>query len=522
MTSASQSGGFEVWRNRFALTILLLSALSCSHKSTSGLSSISDAIRAARSHPESGQEVLLRGVVTYSQLQFGDCVIQDETGGVRVLLRKDQGTIEAGELVEARGLLRANGSPGLLVEPSISVLGRANLPPAREVALAGRGLDRMVNRRVSFSGTVESDIPDRPGTRLITIRSNGARAVVRARLSGSSYIDRLWDKEVRITGVLVRAENNRENESRVWGSDSALQVLKPAPDVQAIPAEPVRELTVRKRAVPDHRVRVRGVLKTGSGGLRIQDDTGEIDVRWNPEMGGSGEERHADLYGFVKFENGEPVLDQAAPVFPEKTQSREITTAFALHRLPLGAAALLIPVHLHAVVTFYDPVLGVLFVQDGTDGAFVQLKSPDGVKLHNGDLLDLKGFTTPGDFAPNVGGATPLVIGSAPMPDPETDVETIVSGAMDCRWVELKGIVQDAVGEKTDTIARVQWGDLSFNARISAPYQYVRGLIDHRVVIRGTIGSLFNSRRQLLGVQVFVPGPQFVQAVAEATLTFRL
>jgi hypothetical protein len=70
-----------------------------------------------------------------------------------------------------------------------------------------------------------------------------------------------------------------------------------------------------------------------------------------------------DVAGFLVWEHGHPVLDRAVTCRRRRGRRPDqspasgstLTTALAVHQLPLSAAQRGYPVHLRAVVTYFDP-----------------------------------------------------------------------------------------------------------------------------------------------------------------------
>ena len=194
-----------------------------------------------------------------------------------------------------------------------------------------------------------------------------------------------------------------------------------------------------------------------------------------------------------------------------------IRTAAEVHRLAPEKAALDFPVELIAVITFYDPLRNRFFVQDKTDGMYVQMKSVTNSSLRAGDLVKIIGVSHPGDFAPTVSRAEVSLLGKGLMPAAEPDVEAAFMGQRDSRWLTLRGVVQDVTETQSDVILNLVWGKHTFRAHVLAPIAEVRPLIDREIVIEGACGSLFNNRRQVLGIQLFVPGMKFIQPKSPPT-----
>jgi PAS domain S-box-containing protein len=186
-----------------------------------------------------------------------------------------------------------------------------------------------------------------------------------------------------------------------------------------------------------------------------------------------------------------------------------LTAVQQIRHLTINQAKFGYPVHLRAVVTYFDASEPDLFIQDSTGGIWVDLV---GTKLtaSPGELLDLHGSTSAPDFAPQVTKPTWKVIGRAPMPVAlRVPFLRLASTREDGQWVEVEGIVRSV------EIGGTQKGLLALDiaaegGRLTA---YVPGvnhpgsaqLVDAKVRIRGACGALFNDKRQMLGVLVYVP-----------------
>src|SRR6185437_17173776 len=74
-----------------------------------------------------------------------------------------------------------------------------------------------------------------------------------------------------------------------------------------------------------------------------------------------------------------------------------------------------IPVVVRGVVTAAEPTWGgQFFVQDATSGIFVENRSDDSPEP--GDLVEVKGVSQPGSFAPIISRPTWTILGAAPLP----------------------------------------------------------------------------------------------------------
>ena len=134
---------------------------------------------------------------------------------------------------------------------------------------------------------------------------------------------------------------------------------------------------------------------------------------------------------------------------------RTITTAREAHDLTSEEAARGYPVHLHGVVTYYDPSIGskraVLFVHDATGGIYAELVEGSIEDLTPGTLVDVRGVSGAGEFAPIVNHPQIKVIGHATLPANASreNLSRLKSGALDGQWIEAEGVIRSfvAVGD---------------------------------------------------------------------------
>src|SRR5271165_3186682 len=128
-----------------------------------------------------------------------------------------------------------------------------------------------------------------------------------------------------------------------------------------------------------------------------------------------------------------------------------LTTARQAHSLTSENASLHFPVHLQAVVTYYDPYIdqrrGALFVHDSTGAVFAAVPLTPILALQPGTLVDLWGVSGPGDFAPIVLADQIRVIGQShvPLEAPRVSLARMLSGVEDGQWVEIEGVVHSIV-----------------------------------------------------------------------------
>src|SRR5580765_2535574 len=96
----------------------------------------------------------------------------------------------------------------------------------------------------------------------------------------------------------------------------------------------------------------------------------------------------------------------------------ELHTAADVRRLTAEQAALGYPVRLRGVVTFFNQSLFSRFVQDDTAGIYLG-DYPNLVTLPPGQLVELVGKTSAGEYAPVIAPQTVTVAGTGELPAPK-------------------------------------------------------------------------------------------------------
>ena len=199
-----------------------------------------------------------------------------------------------------------------------------------------------------------------------------------------------------------------------------------------------------------------------------------------------------------------------------KDNPRTLTKVSEIRALSAAEAGQKLPLRLKGVITFAAPEYRVTFFQDDTAGIY--LFGEFDSKIGAGSLVEVDGNTTPGEYAPSIENATLRVLGRGTLPAaPLKSVERLLSGGEDSQWVAVQGVIHavriedrlppDMRQGAPQLVLQIAADGHQFKARIQ---QYQAGadfsyLVGATVTVRGACGTLFNSRRQLTGVQLFVP-----------------
>ena len=525
----------------------LLCSLACRHSTVSTTShvTVADVGKLGRQlDTHASPNVEVRGIVTLVDSLFGYLVLQDDSGAMRVSSSLVTDASILGHKVLVRGHLAGEGTSGFIAGAAIEDLGSG--PTPAPVLLSKVGQPGLNYRLVTVRGIVTFRSLDSLGRMTISVSpfsSSGVRDTpIRATVIDEANSPMgLIDSEVTVTGVLFETRDEdgiSSGFSLVVPTASLVSVLVPAPDANSLPLRQIRNLATATTQ-PLHAVRLRGRLRHDDrGGLEFLDASGAIAVKSVSGLDLPDEQtaatQDADAAGFVSKVNGQVMLENLRPVLLVlQTETRAATgaqgvlrTAAAVRSLSAKQAALGLPVDLDGVLTYWDPKDSATFFADSSAGIYVWLHGVSAellaaqTVLKAGTHVRLRGFTGPGDFAPVVTLSHLDVIASDPFPEPiSMSEEEIFLGRADSQWVELEGIVHSTSVQEGHSVTSVSWGQHQFQFRLTPGMLLGRDWLDKRIRVRGACGTVFNRRRQLVGIQLFVPSVDQVFAVGSSSPT---
>ena len=206
----------------------------------------------------------------------------------------------------------------------------------------------------------------------------------------------------------------------------------------------------------------------------------------------------------------------------------ELRTAQQVRQMPRELAARQNPVKLRGVLTFFDQKNYFRFLQDDTAGIYFYLgSSPDNPPLAAGQLVEIDGEVSPGEFAPIIIPSKIQILGEGTFPTAKpVTFEQLVSGQEDSQFVEVRGIVRavrfDA--ESGYFLLEIATGGGRLTAYASKlPVSQSGDLVDHTVTVSGVCVTRFNRQRQLFDLRLLVPRPtDLVVEPSEAADPFSL
>ena len=194
-----------------------------------------------------------------------------------------------------------------------------------------------------------------------------------------------------------------------------------------------------------------------------------------------------------------------------------LTKVEQLRELTRQQAALGPEVDFHAVVTFFDPAINDLFIQDATAGTWVNVEQGTKLDLKAGDWVEVRGIGQWPDFAPEVGKPRVRVLGRAPLPfAPMTSFSQLMLTSTNSRRVEVVGTVLDATKQGGQLRLTLEVDGGTVIVQVShAPGPLPAVLVDAKVRIQGVCGSVSNRKNQMLVVRVLLPSLADLRVIEE-------
>lgn len=483
---------------------------------------------------ERGYPVQLRAVATYYDMTANMLVVQDQNAGIEVDTTKTQIPITIGREVQVEGLTTREENSNAVISSKVTNFDSGQRPLAVHVSLNELGSANNLYRWVEAEGVVRSAVTDNThGYLLLKIATESgdflARVVSHDVVSHPLNID----SSVKIRGVAHPVFNSRQQAIRlqlfVLGFDDIEVQARGSEDPFSLPVTPLANISQLTAKITDHLTRVQGIVSQQPGGeLAVNDGTGFAIVK-TEETASIRPGSRIDLIGFPVAGKPGLILEDAifreigvasaSPLSNHQTSQESekvavLTTVRQVHQLAPGEARRNYPVHLRAVVTYHSPAWKAAFVQDSTGGIFIKLA--EGVEPKPGQLVEIDGQSGPGDFAPIIERARLLTLGTTAMPiPPRLSIDDLLTGRYDSNWVEAEGVVETVTSDGNYAYLTIVSG--SHRLRALVPGFNKRALptelVDARVKVRGACGTIFNQTRQLLGIQIFSPGLEYVSVV---------
>jgi diguanylate cyclase (GGDEF)-like protein len=485
-----------------------------------------------------GATAHLRGIVTYTDPAGKRAWIQDDTGAIAIELDPGQYWLQKGQPVSIRGTisrpynsLMGATSVGLSdVEVTPSKV-QFELPLPAQASLRTIPDNDKTGIQIQLSGIVRQVLRDRLGRVQLALGDSGQEALVTL-ANGTGDSSHWVDAKVRITGVGESIYNDKGvlNRVRIWVQDSNdIQIEEGVP--LFAPLYTIRDLYRDAKAGDGHRVRLRGriVATPSATSLLVEDRWGAIAADLDGQKAAStGTE--VEVTGFpatdgVRIDLVHSSLNTTSiqPITDQSLDDPQVlTTAASIRGLTGDQAGAALPVQVTGVVTYNDPEWRQMFLQDSTGGIYVKY-SGSLAPLEQGQRITVNGITNAGGYAPVVVAPKILILGKTQLPKPiHVTASDASSGILDSQFVEVEGVVHPMkLGEEPRHLTFELYSPFGqvhvYTGPAFAATGSPRSLVDASVRIRGVLGTVFNSRRQLVGYQLSVSSISDVEVLEAAS-----
>jgi hypothetical protein len=168
------------------------------------------------------------------------------------------------------------------------------------------------------------------------------------------------------------------------------------------------------------------------------------------------------------------------------------------------------PVRLRGVVTVFTGYKSSFFFEDRTAGISVSRTSTF-PEVHSGQSIEILGVTGPGMFAPVVIAERVTSLGEGKLPPARVfSFDQLAGGSEDSQFLAIRGIVRSAVvetiWERSVLVLEIDIGGGNLvTARVhDFPRTGLARLPGSTVYVSGVCGTVFNDKRQFIGLRIYV------------------
>ncbi len=195
----------------------------------------------------------------------------------------------------------------------------------------------------------------------------------------------------------------------------------------------------------------------------------------------------------------------AASIMRAAAAAEVITSISGVRDLTPERASLKVPMEVVGQVMRVSRWKFGLFLHDEQSGIYVALDEKlRKINFQQGQIIRVTGETAPGAFTPHVIARDIELLGTKALPEPlRPDKEAFFSPALDCRWIEVRGV---ATNLKIEAGSGVAYFDLEcFGTSVSMVVPLTKYVEDHGerflnqiVIVKGVAATIANSRRQMI------------------------
>jgi diguanylate cyclase (GGDEF)-like protein len=493
--------------------LLLLAGCAGYGDSSRPLNTVEKVRQAALKSQNYGRPVQLQATVTYYDPEWHLLFLQDSTAGLFVSIPEPVSGLSSGQLVEVQGTLATSniGVENLRVQ----MRGPTSMPAAKPFPWGQDPQDLHIPQWVEVRGIVRySGIED--GRLTLTIADGANRTRVRFLDSHKAWPVSLLGASVSVRGVAAADADIKGDINGIQMFATAYSDLKANGKLKSpYDLQPITLAEALHSRKPGELVHLAGTVVSQSPDrvLSVSDGTLAVKVL----LADSSQFAPGDGVEMLGFTTANPdhqvedaVVRLTAPRKPldEAHLKGTLRKLRELKRLSVESAAHRLPLDVRGTVTFIDQSLSLLFVQDDTAGVYVDIHDQI-ANLRPGDLVHVTGVSAPGEYAPIIARPVIEVVGHKPLPEPVSlSLQALVSGTSDGGWVQVAGIVRSVRQLPGQHFFKLAIGDHGVNMEFPVNLdtsELQSRLLDSQVRVNAVCGTIFNEKRQLIGIRFFVP-----------------
>ncbi len=467
------------------------------------------------------QHIRTEAVISYYDLEwtvaFGTC------GGTGVYLpiahsklplKAGQRILLDGYVVPARELFAWDKTQVKVLEENVPLPVTAVTSLKTNVAAIGTTL-------VSLEGLVDQfSVVDAIHRRLILL-NNGESATVNIHLHSTNQpVEFTQGDFVRIEGLYVPAFDRDGNVSvmALWvdGAEKVQKIGTISEDKRfAIPLKKADQL-----ATDNQLIRVAGVVRSYDPGksVTLWDDTGEITIqsaqtqplRFGDRVEAIGYDGDVGVRHFLRSALYRIANTNGVGTDFETSSNSAIRLAARIQSLSPEEVNRHPAVNLRAILMWSDSTAPFIYVSDASGGVRVDNPKWADTNLSDGTIVNVRGQVAAGAYVPVVTNAVLTRSGWVePEPPEAITLDQALSGAAEGRFVELRAYVRSATVANGMIHLQMSTSRGEFQATVPgswAPPSWVGAVVR----IRGICSAISNDRHQLIGIELWVPSPEYV------------
>ena len=385
--------------------------------------------------------------------------------------------------------------------------------------------DNFDKRLVTVEGYVDRQFQNDPRHLEFNLVTEGRTVTARVLLKGGDTVPHLEGALLEVKGVYSATSDptGAQPKIEVWVASLADVAAKGsiAKDSQFnLPATSIEDLAA---TAPDKMVRVAGVVRMQQPGrsLTIRDETGQVTLL-TPQTQSMQLGARAEAIGYAAMQGTEWQLREslyrpALSALPEPAsgQLTSLRLAEQVRELSPEEAARGHPVQLNGIVTWASRWADFFFVHDTSGDVCVIQPAVRNDNIITGAKVSLAGVSGAGKFTPVVLATSATTTARMDAPEArQVTLEQAMTGLEDSQWIAMSGYIRNVTHDG-------HWGRLELTTA-AGEFTAVLAWNDQLPGMRGSVAQLHgvcnvitNARRQLTGIQLWVPSTQYI-AIEEA------